>query len=145
MAIQPVVYVLDRIEVKRAAMAHLHGLRRGYKNDPEQPVWEVIIRPWRSQRSLMQNRFFWVICTEIANQTGIGDKEKVHDMMCYKFLPPHVVEFEDIATGEVVRREELGRTSEQDTAGMTNLITLMLAYCGEIGVQIEDRNYVGWQ
>ena len=138
------VYVLRTKEIKRAALNHVYQLKGGFINDEVNPVWEVIIQEHATDRSLKQNALMWVILTALANHTG-HTKGDMHDLMCFKFLPPRLVEVEDPLTGEVLRREELARTSQLTVKPMADFITMLLSYCGELGIDIDDGDYVGWR
>jgi hypothetical protein len=47
---------------------------------------EVVINIYRKQRTLSQNRLFWLWMTCIAVETG-NDRNWLHDYYCQKFLP----------------------------------------------------------
>jgi hypothetical protein len=112
--------------------------------DEVNPVWEVIIREHKTNRSLMQNSLSWVIYTALANHCG-HTKDEMHDLMCFKFLPPRIIEVVDPLTGELFHKEELAKTSELGVKAFSDFITLMLAYCGELGIDIDDTDYTGWK
>lgn len=138
------IYVLRSKEIKRNALNHVYALKGGFINDEVNPVWEVIIQEHATDRSLKQNALMWVIFTALANHTGYS-KDEMHDLMCFKFLPPRIVEVVDPLTGEAMHREELARTSKLKVKEMADFITLMLAYCGELGIDIDDGEYIGWK
>lgn len=67
---------------------------RGLPVDEKRPL-EVVIRPYRSKRTLEQNAYYWRLIGEIADFTG-DDKESVSLEMKAKFLEPaRVVELPD--------------------------------------------------
>lgn len=138
------IYVLRSKEIKKNALQHVYALKGGFINDEVNPVWEVIIREHKTNRSLMQNSLSWVIYTALANHCGYT-KDEMHDLMCFKFLPPRIIEVVDPLTGELFHKEELAKTSELGVKAFSDFITLMLAYCGELGIDIDDTDYTGWK
>jgi hypothetical protein len=144
MARQRFVYVLRSKDIKKNALEHVYSLRGGFINDELNPVWEVIIQEHATDRSLKQNALMWVILTALANACG-ATKDDMHDFMVDKLLPPRVVEVVDPQTGETFHKTLPAKTSKLTVKPMAEFITMMLAYCGELGIDIDEGDYVGWQ
>jgi hypothetical protein len=60
---------------------HLAGL--------EGKAVEVVVRRWRSKRSLAQNRFYWGIVIEILGDHFGYTKDEMHEALKFKFLRTH--------------------------------------------------------
>src|SRR4051794_28060168 len=52
---------------------------------PLDRTWEIVIRPFKSSRSLAQNRLYWKWLTILANETG-HDSEELHEYFKRRFL-----------------------------------------------------------
>jgi hypothetical protein len=59
-------------------------------------AWQIEIALHRGCRTLAQNKLYWAIVMEIANETG-HSKDEIHDAMKQKFLPPQTVTLADEA------------------------------------------------
>ena len=57
------------------------------KTWPSDEPWEVIVRPHKKDRSLLQNSLYWVWITEIANSWG-WTKEDIHFDLRRRLLSP---------------------------------------------------------
>lgn len=96
--------------------------------DPTQR-WKVAVTRWKSKRSLEQNSRYWKLITELANYTG-DDKDRMHDLMGYKFL-------REVVT---VKGEEIWRiksTTELNTAQMAEYQDSIERWAHEIGFYFE--------
>ena len=76
-------FVLRNQQIAENAARFIVGLA---VND-DVPLLEVVVRPYRSKRSLEQNAYYWKLITEIADFIG-DDKESVSLQMKAKFLEP---------------------------------------------------------
>ena len=65
-------------QCKARAMAIIENL-------PFDPIMEVIIKPHKQDRSLMQNAFYWKILTIMGDDLG-QTKDEIHHNMKHKFL-----------------------------------------------------------
>jgi hypothetical protein len=52
---------------------------------PLDKSWEIVIRPFKSSRSLAQNRLYWKWLAVLADDTG-HDREELHEYMKRRFL-----------------------------------------------------------
>jgi len=56
-------------------------------------LYEVLIRPYRTERSLTSNDFYWVsVVTPLSELTGHSNSE-IHDILCKQFFGTKSVEF----------------------------------------------------
>ena len=97
-------------------------------------LWELVIRPHKSQRSLSQNRLLWVwnnaIQKHLADHFGqVASAEEWHDILVSKLMPAEVrrVQLPDGDTFKVGRT----RTSQLKVDEMTEYLTRLDAYCVE--------------
>ena len=77
-------------DVRRNCLAAIQRL-------PDEPVHEVIIKPFRKNRSLAQNRLYWMWLREIRDflEAATGQHysdEELHDFYRKRFLPTRVIE-----------------------------------------------------
>jgi hypothetical protein len=61
--------------------------------------WRIEIKRHVARRTLSQNKLYFAILTEMANETG-HTKEEMHEIMKKKFLEPKIIELlgEEFAT-----------------------------------------------
>jgi hypothetical protein len=107
----------------------LNGLvERLTRLDPTQR-WKVAVTRWKSKRSIEQNSRYWKLITELANYTG-DDKDRMHDLMGYKFL-------REVVT---VKGEEIWRiksTTELNTKEMAELQDSIERWAHDMGFYFE--------
>lgn len=117
------------IEYALQPSKNINGLiERLNRLDPTQ-MWKVTVSKWKSRRSLEQNSRYWKLITELANYTG-EDKDRMHDLMGYKFL-------REVVT---VKGEEIWRiksTTELNTAQMAEYQDSIERWAHEIGFYFE--------
>ena len=106
---------------KDRACAALQGL-------PLEPPMEVVIRPYKSRRSLDQNALHWkrldIVRMHIADSTGqIFSAEEIHDFFKAKFLPVRLVEI----GGEMVKVTRT--TTKLTTKEMSEFMDAIDRYC----------------
>ena len=95
---------------------------------------EVIIRPYKSKRSLDQNNLYWSwvdkIRIHVADSTGnffLGDE--IHEWLKAKFLPVRVVEIEGVAV------KCAATTTKLNTKEMSEYMEMIERFCGsEMGL-----------
>jgi hypothetical protein len=87
--------ILSSAELKRRAVAVIETLPL------DGPVHEVVIRPYKKNRSLEQNAFYWDILTIIGNALG-ESKEAVAERYKDKFLV-QIYERDDPEYAEMVQ------------------------------------------
>jgi len=96
-------------------------------------LWEVVIRPYKTPRTLDQNALIHKWLTVIATETG-NDMEDVKEALKAKFLPPRFVEI-DGETFEVRRS-----TAKLNVAEMSEFCTRIQAWAAsELGLILPTR------
>ena len=61
--------------------------------NPQKP-WRVEVKQHQEKRTLSQNKLYFAVLTEMANETG-HTKEEMHEAMKRKFLPTTVITLAD--------------------------------------------------
>lgn len=105
--------------------------------------WELLVRPWKKQRSDRQNNAMWgPIYGPFSEYTGYTQPE-LHDLMCRAYFG----EVEDEALG--MRRIRPRRTTTTNEHGerdvlsreaMAEFVSFIMQKAAEIGCYIEDPN-----
>ncbi len=54
--------------------------------------WSVDIKPYKKNRSLSQNKMYWLWITCIGDSIGY-ERDELHAIMADKFLPDEIVEY----------------------------------------------------
>ena len=67
---------------------------------PKDPPFEVIVRPHKINRSLLQNSLYWKWATVIANEFGMT-KEEIHEDLKRRLLVP-IYERDDVQYAEMI-------------------------------------------
>lgn len=123
--------VLRSLEILKAVIGLLQALYEYYKRD-QTKAFEVIIRPYRKNRSLAQNNLMWLWLTRIAREYAHArdEKEDWYDPKVWKeefqskFLGYRVV---NTPSGE---RPHLIGTSELNTAAFSAFLNDIEHYAG---------------
>jgi F0F1-type ATP synthase alpha subunit len=79
----------------------------------------------KKDRTNQQNKFMWVLFTIIGDEIGM-DKDRVHDIFCFKYLLEEEV---NEKTGEVFKR--IKGTSELSKSEMMKFIDQIIIYCAD--------------
>ncbi len=101
---------------------------------PMEDTHEVIIRPYKSKRSLEQNNTYWMwvdkIRVHIADSTGkFYSCEEIHEWLKEKFLPVRVVEIEGLSV------KCAATTTKLNTKEMADYLTQIEQFCAsELGL-----------
>ena len=125
----------DRIIIRDETL-RAEAIKRIWQLDLARPQ-EVVIRPYRKNRSLEQNALLWSWYAVISEETG-HTAEEIHEFCKAKFLQPHFV---DIA-GEV--RETRRTTTKLKVDEMSAFMDQVYAWAtGELGLMlpIPDEQY----
>jgi len=93
---------------------------------------EVTIKPYKKNRSLEQNDFYWTVITLISAETGYS-KDEIHDLMRYKFLG---LQSKDISGQKI---EYLPSTTKLKIGEMADYITQCEAWAAEMGIRLPYR------
>lgn len=96
---------------------------------PEKP-WRITLTMHRKKRSSEQNRLYFAVLSEMANECG-HSVEELHEFMKLKFLPRQIV-----AVGD----EEMpiaASSSKLDTAAFSAFVEQVMAFASsELGVVV---------
>lgn len=97
----------------------------------------IIIKPWKSTRSLSQNATFHMWCGEISkylckNKANFTP-EAVKDMLKHTFLGYEVVEMIDATTQDIEHVRTLRKTSKLDTGEMFHFMEQVECWAAGIG------------
>jgi len=93
---------------------------------------EVVIKPYKRNRTVEQNDYYWTVLTHISQETGYT-KDDLHDMMRYKFLGMQKKE----VAGVVI--EYLPSTTKLKVGDMADYITQIDAWSAERGIALPAR------
>ena len=93
---------------------------------------EVVIRPYKRNRTVEQNDYYWAVLTHISQETGYT-KDDLHDMMRYKFLGMQKKE----VAGVVI--EYLPSTTKLKVGDMADYITQIDQWSAERGIALPAR------
>lgn len=81
--------------------------------------WEVVVREYKEDRSLEQNRTLWMWHSEFAVQHGCT-KERSHNIFKYRHVLPILLR--DDEDGQLTRVWELVRGDKEAVAGLVKAI-----------------------
>jgi hypothetical protein len=114
--------------VLRSDLARSHVIARlAYLNLASQ-TWEVLIRPFRPQRSLAQNARYWALVSAVAAETG-HTPEEVHEVAKARLLGLESVE----AFG--IRVDKPRSSAELNVGDFTDYMTRFEAWVSvELGI-----------
>jgi hypothetical protein len=92
--------------------------------------WRIDIRRHIGRRTVSQNKLYFAVLTEMANETG-HTKDEMHDAMKTKFLPQQVVNL----GGEEVYIPS--SSAKLDKATFTEYVEKVMAFAAsELGIQV---------
>jgi len=94
---------------------------------------EVVIKPYKRNRSVEQNDYYWTVLTHISGETGYT-KDDLHDMLRYKLLGMQKKE----VAGVVI--EYLPSTTKLKVGEMADYITQIEAWAAPMGIALPIRN-----
>lgn len=64
----------------------MNGLIEKLQQLDKESLWTVIVKPYKSTRSLDQNEYYWKLVTELADYFGLKSKDEMHEVLLYKLL-----------------------------------------------------------
>lgn len=73
-----IIYTLDK--------NNMNGLIEKLQQLDKESLWTVIVKPYKSTRSLDQNEYYWKLVTELADYFGLKSKDEMHEVLLYKLL-----------------------------------------------------------
>ena len=65
---------------------NLDSLVTKLKQLDKKQMWTVVVKPYKSTRSLDQNEYYWRLVTELADYFGLKSKNEMHEVLLYKLL-----------------------------------------------------------
>lgn len=89
--------------------------------------YEIIAKPYKRNRSIESNDFYWTLLTHISTETGYS-KDDLHDMMRYKFLGMQKKE----VAGIVI--EYLPSTTKLKVSEMADYLTQIEVWAAQLGI-----------
>lgn len=95
---------------------------------------EIVIKPYRKNRSLEQNEYYWVVLTHISSETG-HSKEDLHDMLRNKFLG---MQTKSVCNEEI---QYLPSTRKLKVGEMADYITQIEAWAALLGIRLPAKGY----
>jgi len=96
---------------------------------PDAPL-EVVIRPYKKNRSIEQNNTYWDWVATIGNDLGYP-KDDMHEVLMRKFLKPHSIEID----GEVI---EVFSTKRLNTKEMSAYMEHIMRFAAEMDIPLRD-------
>lgn len=104
--------------------------------DPTQR-FKVTVTPWKSKRSLEQNKLLWEFFTGFAAHVGYEGKQEIEDLkqMVTLKLNPKIVT--DKATGEVIQLPP--ETSKMNTKDFSEMMDKVIRYASGLGFYWEGQ------
>lgn len=102
--------------------------------DPTQR-FKVEVKPWKSRRSLEQNKLLWEFFTEFGAHVGYEGKQEIEELKQMVTLKLHTKIVTDKSTGEVVRLPP--ETSKMDTKEFSELMDKCIRYAAGLGFYFE--------
>ena len=91
--------------------------------------WRIDIRRHIARRTLSQNKLYFAILTEMANETG-HTKEELHEIMKKKFLEPKVVDL-------VGEEYPVWSSSDKDKAVFAEFVDRVIVFAAqELGIVV---------
>ncbi len=112
---------------------------------PLDPPSEVVVKPYKANRSLEQNALFHAICSDVARQKEFAGKRLRPEQWKVLFVSGHATataqgsEIVPGLEGEFVAIRE--STAGMSVARMTSLIEYTLAWCAENDVTLRAPEY----
>jgi len=98
--------------------------------DPTQR-WQILVRPYKSKRSIYQNSRLWKLYNELGLHIGHSPDE-VHQLMGWKFL-------RELKTVNGERVEVIKSTTKLNTAQMVEYQDAIERWASEIGFVFEGE------
>lgn len=100
----------------------------------EKHEWEIIIKPYKRNRTQEQNRLYWAWLGEIARETG-ADAEELHEAYKRKFLAP-LLKRDDEGYRELSETlAALRKEGQHDSAEKLGLLILSKLSTSELNVK----------
>ncbi len=97
--------------------------------NPKRP-WRIEITQHQAKRTVSQNKLYWAVIMEMADETGYA-KDEMHEAMKMKFLPPSVI---TVAENEIVIPASTTLLGKKDFAGYVDKVIAFAAM--EMGITV---------
>ena len=65
---------------------NLDSLVTKLKQLDKKQMWTVVVKPYKSTRSLDANAYYWNLVAELADYFGLKSKNEMHEVLLYKLL-----------------------------------------------------------
>ena len=121
-------FIIRNKTVKRVVIDYLNTIDNYHK------PYEVIVRPYKKQRSKEQNARYWGILSQIADETGHTSNE-LHEIFKADLLPKRMIQFKG------VHRGINASTVELSTQEFSDYCTRVEAWAAEQGIRLVDPTY----
>jgi len=115
-------FILRNADVVATALNFI----RAININPDELV-EVVVKPYKRNRSLEQNDTYWMILTDIGNELGYT-KNDMHEFFMREYLPPRSIE----VNGKVM---EAYSTRELKVGEMKDYLDRIVQWAAEHGIQ----------
>jgi hypothetical protein len=115
-------FILRNADVVATALNFI----RAININPDELV-EVVVKPYKRNRSLEQNDTYWMIITDIGNELGYT-KNDMHEFFMREYLPPRSIE----VNGKVI---EAYSTRELKVGEMKDYLDRIIQWAAEHGIQ----------
>lgn len=96
---------------------------------------DVVVRPFKSPRSLQQNRYYWGVAIKIMCDATGHDPELMHEILKNRFLLQR-----NFVVGEFIEAPK--STTQLTTEEMTNYLKNIQQWAAELGIYIPDPGEV---
>lgn len=129
-------FVLRDEGVLKNAIAFLSSMNLGGK------TLEVVIQPYKRNRSGEQHRYYWKIVTVIANDLGHSKDEQHEQFKLFYLLPilvrddPDVTALYERVGTEKDRLAKLLSTTDLSVGQMTEYLEDVIHFAGQLGIMV---------
>ena len=65
---------------------NIDELIKNIKSLDQNELWTITITPYKSNRSVNQNDYYWKLVTELSKYFGVSSKNEMHEVLSYKLL-----------------------------------------------------------
>jgi len=129
-------WILRNARVRDFACSILGELKLGFYDEPnDEPVLELVLRPFKDNRSLEQNDMFHAWCGTIADKTGHSKSE------IKEILVETVFGTEEYLNLQGEKRSRVRQTSSLNKNEMSELIERSVQIGIELGADIPEVKY----
>lgn len=109
----------------------------------DKPLWQVIIKPYKKNRSLDQNNLLHMWIQAVANETG-NDLETVKEYLRARYLSPVSREWKEPVTGKVSIVEAPRSTTTLTVQEMTDFLNNIQQFALDNGIALPHPEDLIW-